>query len=104
MLLAERKQFGELRDRIEFVRYYRKEHLKGAENTQMNRFFRMLELIEKHDLNYNMIVKNSHKFIDEIKHSEDTEAIQGEQILPFTWIWNRLMEHLREYRPLKRIT
>ncbi len=100
LLLAERKQFGELRDRIDFIRGYRKRHLKGSENSQMNRLFRMLQLIETCDLHYIKIVRKSRALLDELKKSEETEPIQGEQILPATWIWNRLMEHLREYHPV----
>ena len=100
LLLAERKQFGELRDRIDFIRGYRKRHLKGSENSQMNRLFRMLKLIETCDLHYIKIVRKSRALLDELKKSEETEPIQGEQILPATWIWNRLMEHLREYHPV----
>ena len=100
LLLAERKQFGELRDRIEFIRGYRKRHLKGAENSQMNRFFKMLELIETCDLNYIKIVRKSRTLLEELKQSEANEPIQGEQILPATWIWNYLMEQLREYHPV----
>ncbi len=100
LLLSERKQFGELRDRIEFLRGYRKRHLKGLERSQMNRLFKMLELIETCDLNYIKIVRKSREMLEELKMSEVNEPIQGEQILPLTWIWNRLMEQLSEYRPV----
>jgi hypothetical protein len=100
LLLAERKQFGELRDRIEFIRGYRKRHLKGPDNSQMNRFFKMLELIETCDLNYSKIVRKSRVLLEELKKSEECEPIQGEQILPLSWIWNRLMECIHEYHPI----
>lgn len=100
LLLADRKQFGELRDRIDFIRGYRKRHLKGLENSQSNHFFRMLELIETCDLNYNKIVRKTKPMLDTLTQSELHEPIQGEQLLPYTWIWNRLMEQIREYRPL----
>jgi hypothetical protein len=104
LLLAERKQFGELRDRIEFIRGYRKPHLKGPENSQMNRLFRMLELIETCDLHYIKILRRSRALLEDLKKAEESEPIQGEQILPATWIWNRLMEQLREYRPVNART
>jgi hypothetical protein len=66
----------------------------------MNRFFKMLELIETCDLNYIKIVRRSRALLEELKRSEESEPIQGEQILPATWIWNRLMEHLHEYHPV----
>lgn len=100
LLLAKRGQFGELRDRIDFIRGYRKRHLKGAENSQANRFFKLLELIESCDLNYHKIVRKARVLIEELNQSEMNEPIQGEQILLYTWVWNRLMEYLREYRPL----
>lgn len=100
LLLAKRGQFGELRDRIEFIRGYRKRHLKGTQNSQANRFFKMLELIETCDLDYNKLVRKSRTLLEELKQSEENEPIQGEQVLAYSWIWNRLMEYLREYHPL----
>jgi hypothetical protein len=100
LLLTQRKEFGNLRDRLEFVKGYRKRYLKGPENSQSSYFLRMMNLIETHDLNYKRITRSASKMLVELKRIEEEEVIQGERILPYSWIWNYLMMSLREYHPL----
>ena len=33
----------------------------------------------------------------ELRRIEREEPIQGEQILPYTWVWNMLMNRLKDY-------
>jgi hypothetical protein len=100
LLLVERKQFAELRDRTEFIKGYRKRFLKGTQSSHVAHFFAMLGLIETCDLNYKKISRRSNKLLMELRRMESEEPIQGQSILPYSWIWERLMDRLREYHPL----
>ncbi len=97
LLLAERKQFNLLRERMEFIKGYRKRFLKGPESSHASHLFAMLAAIETCDLNYRKVVSRTAKQLAELQRMETEEPIQGEQILPYTWIWARILEKLGEY-------
>ena len=100
LLLARREQFAEMRDRMEFIKGYRKRHLKGPENTHAAHFFTMLALIDTCDLNYRKIVSRSANLLRELKRMESEESIQGELILPYSYMWQQILEALQAYHHL----
>jgi hypothetical protein len=97
LLLAHQGKFGDVRDRIEFVKGYKRRHLRGAENSHAAHFFRMLSLIETCDLNYKKISRTASKSRIELARIEKERPFQGEQVLPYSWCWEYLMAKLREY-------
>jgi len=100
LLLAHQGKFGDVRDRIEFVKGYKRRHLRGAENSHAAHFFRMLNLIETCDLNYKKISRTASKPRIELARIEKERPFQGEQVLPYSWSWEFLMSRLKEYRPV----
>jgi hypothetical protein len=100
MLIADRMDFAQLRDRAEFLKGYRKRFLRGRENSHAAHFFGMLGMIETCDLDYKKIVSRTSKLRVELLRIEKEDAIQGELILPYSWIWERLMERLQKYHHL----
>lgn len=100
LLMAERGQFADLGDRAEFIRGYRKRFLRGSEHSHAAHFFKMLASIELSDMSLKKLDKRSRALYLELMRIEREEPIQGEVILPYTWVWNRLRELLREYHPL----
>jgi hypothetical protein len=100
LLLAERGQFADLVDRVDFIRGYRKRFLRGAQHSHASLFFKMTALIELADLDVKRLDKKARSLYLELLRTEREEPIQGEVILPYSWIWNRLRSLLREYHPL----
>ena len=103
LLLAQRKQFSDLRDRLEFVKGYRKRHLKGEQNSHAAHFFAMLGSIEAQDLNFKMLRRKSTKMLVTLREME-TEPLQGEVLLPYSFVWQRLMDALEDYDVLHHRT
>jgi hypothetical protein len=100
LLLADRSLFRELLDRSEFIHGYKKRFLKGSNHTHAFLFFGMIGSLQTCDLNYKKIRRQTSKAYIELQRIEREEAIQGEVILPYSWIWERIMDRLREYVPL----
>jgi hypothetical protein len=106
LLLLENNEFGEIIGRMDALRTYRTRYLRAGSNKQSALFFRMLQIMETNNFSYEMTKQKSARYFEKMKSTaaEYSEIQDGLQVLPFDWLWNKILEMLRQKEEQKIIT
>jgi hypothetical protein len=101
LLLLERGDLDAITQRMEALNSYRSRYLRPKTNPQSSLFFRLLSIMVKEDFDYERVVVKGKKHYMAMKSlpSAYSEVHEGVQILSYPWLWERVMDHLRERTP-----
>jgi hypothetical protein len=105
LVLLENNEFGEIIGRMDALRTYRTRYLRSNSNKQSALFFRMLQIMETNSFSYELTKQKSQKYFDRMKSTsaEFSEIQDGLQVLPFDWLWNKILEMLKQKEEQKII-
>jgi hypothetical protein len=98
IILLEQNDFDSIIDRMDALRTYRQRYLSSGGNNQSALFFKMLMIMEKSFFTYEDTKVKSQKYYDQMIELESSsgETQEGMRILPFDWLWNRILEMLKQ--------
>lgn len=99
LYLLEIGDFNGIIDRMEALKLYRARYLKTAQFPKTAAFFKLLSIMENNSFSYKLVKEKSEKTYEQlIASSENQEEInEGLQILPYDWLWQKILERLKEY-------
>jgi len=102
IMLLEQNDFDSIIDRMDALRTYRQRYLGSSANKQSALFFKMLMVMEKSSFTYEETKTKAQKYYDKMLElgSNSDETQEGLQILPFEWLWNRILDMLKEKEKL----
>jgi hypothetical protein len=105
LILLENNEFAEIINRMEALRTYRTRYLRAGSNKQSALFFRMLQLMETNSFSYEKTKQKSQKYFEKMKSiaADFSEIQDGLQVLPFDWMWMKILEMLKQKEEQKII-
>lgn len=98
IVLLEQNNFDGIISRMDALRTYRQRYLGSTTNKQSALFFKMLMVMEKSFFTYEETKTKAQKYYDKMLEigSNSDETQEGLQILPFEWLWNQILDMLKE--------
>ncbi len=98
LYLLDNNDFGDIIGRMDALRTYRTRYLRVTSNKQSTLFFRMLQIMETNNFSYEITKQKSQKYYDKMvsMNAEYTEIQDGLQVLPFDWLWRKILEMLKQ--------
>jgi hypothetical protein len=105
LMLLDSNDFGGIIGRMDALRTYRTRYLRASSNKQSALFFRMLQIMETNSFSYELTKQKSQKYFDWMQSTaaEFSEIQDGLQVLPFDWLWNKILEMLKQKEEQKII-
>lgn len=99
LYLLEIEDFNGIIDRMEALRLYRARYLKAAQFPKTASFFKLLQIMENNSFSYRLVKEKGEKEYQKLLEStENQEEInEGLQILPYDWLWQKILDRLKEY-------
>lgn len=99
LYLLEIGDFNGIIDRMEALRLYRARYLKAAQFPKTASFFKLLQIMENNSFSYKLVKEKGEKEYEKlIASTENQEEInEGLQILPYDWLWLKILDRLKEY-------
>lgn len=96
--LLDAGRLDEIIERMEALRTYRSRYLRARGNRQSALFFRLLQVMESSGFSYEVTSQKANKTFKKLKATtaDYTEIHEGIQILPYEWLWERVLERLKE--------
>jgi len=93
LLLLSIHDYESIVKRIEALRVYMYRYLNTPGNRQSALFFKLLLLLEKESFNATEAAIKAAPMVEQLRltHS-DIPALEGFQILPYEWLWNKILE------------
>jgi hypothetical protein len=96
LFLLDQQDFDGIINRVEALKTYRSRYLRSSGQRQSALFFRMLQVMVQKSFKRAEVEKAASKALIDLNFStaqyeEITEALQ---ILPFDWVWKRMLEKL----------
>jgi hypothetical protein len=90
---------------MDALRTYRTRYLRTNSNKQSALFFKMLQMMETSNFSYEVTLQKSAKYFERMKTTaaEYSEIQDGLQVLPFDWLWNKILEMLKQKEEQKII-
>jgi hypothetical protein len=98
LLLLENNEFGKLISSMDALRTYRTRYLRAGSNKKSAIFFRMLQIMETNHFSYELTKEKSQQYFDKMQSigADFSEIQDGIQILPFDWLWKKILEMLKQ--------
>jgi hypothetical protein len=98
LLLLENNQFGEIINRMDALRTYRSRYLRAGSNKKSALFFKMLQIMETNHFSYELTNTKSRKYFEKMQTiaADFSEMQDGLQVLPFDWVWNKILNMLSQ--------
>lgn len=92
-------------DRMEAIKTYRSRYLRVSSNRQSALFFKLLLIMESSNFDYEQTRKKSAKYFARLKQltADYTEVQDSLQILPFDWLWQQVLEKLKNFEVGKQL-
>src|SRR6185436_11774755 len=105
LVLLENNEFGEIINRMDALRTYRTRYLRAGSNKQSALFFRMLQIMETNSFSFEKTKQKSQKYFERMKSiaADSSEIQDGLQVLPFDWMWMKILEMLKQKEEQKII-
>jgi hypothetical protein len=96
--------YDKIDDLIEPLQIYRTRYIKASNTEQSTIFFRLLKIMVKYSYEYKRCLRMGSKLHEELKtgHFENVDPNQEIQILPYAWLWEWMLERMKERSPLSR--
>jgi hypothetical protein len=98
LYLLDNNDFGNIIGRMDALRTYRTRYLRATSNKQSALFFRMLQIMETNHFSYEVTKQKAQRYYDKMigMSAEYTEIQDGLQVLPFDWLWRKILEMLKQ--------
>jgi hypothetical protein len=99
LYMLESGDFNGIIDRMDALRTYRSRYLRGKTNRRSALFFRMLTVMENNSFNYTLTRQKTERLYKQLKATalETPESNEEIQIIPYEWLWDRVLAKLEEY-------
>jgi hypothetical protein len=99
LYLLEIGDFNGIIDRMEALRLYRARYLKASQFPKTASFFKLLQIMENNSFSYKMVKEKGEKEYQKLLESNENqeEINEGLQILPYDWLWLKILDRLKEY-------
>lgn len=99
LYMLEAGDFSGIIDRMDALRTYRSRYLRGKSNRRSALFFRLLTVMENNSFNYTLTKQKSERIYKQLRSTaiEAPETNEEIQIIPYEWLWERVLTKLREY-------
>ncbi len=90
--------YDKIDDLIEPLQVYRTRYIKASNTEQSTIFFRLLKIMVKYSYEYKRCLRMGSKLHEELKngHFENVDPNQEIQILPYAWLWEWMLERMKE--------
>ena len=98
LYLLDNNDFGDIIGRMDALRTYRTRYLRATSNKQSALFFRMLQIMETNNFSYEITKQKAQRYYDKMvsMNAEYTEIQDGLQVLPFDWLWRKILDMLKQ--------
>ncbi len=98
LYLLDNNDFSNIISRMDALRTYRTRYLRVSSNKQSALFFKMLQIMETNSFSYEITKQKAQKYYDRILSTtaESSEIQDGPQVLPFDWLWRKILEMLKQ--------
>lgn len=94
LVLLDKRKWRQVFERLEALEAYRTRHLENK-NRQADCFIRLLVILERSGFDYAKAKEMAIPVERELRQAVDSSAaLEGLQILPFEWLWNKVLETL----------
>jgi hypothetical protein len=99
LYLLENDDFTGVINRMQALRTYRSRYLQMHSNRQSAFFFKLLLIMESTSFSYTATKIKGEKYFSQLQTStpDYNEIFEAIQILPFDWLWLRVLEKLERY-------
>lgn len=99
LYMLEMGDFNGIIDRMDALRTYRSRYLRGKANRRSALFFRLLTIMENNSFNYTLTEQKSERVFKQLQSTaiEAPETNEEIQIIPYEWLWERVLVKLKEY-------
>lgn len=99
LYLLETEDFDGIISRMEALKTYRSRYLRMSTNRHSALFFKLLLIMESNSFDYRLTKMKAQKYYERLIAStaDYAEVSEGLQILPFDWLWQRILDRLRAY-------
>lgn len=95
LYLIEARRWKEVYERVESLNAYRRRHLRGR-SRQLDLFLQMISSLEVAEFKYELIKPKTAALEEKLRHySTTSQKLEGTQVLPYEWLWTRVLESLR---------
>jgi tetratricopeptide (TPR) repeat protein len=100
LYLLDQHDLAGIMDRMEALKAYRTRYLKMNTNRQSALFFKLLLIMETNSFDYQLTRNKSEKYYKQLLNTTPNsgEFMECLQVLPFDWLWPRVLEKLKEIR------
>jgi hypothetical protein len=96
--------YDKIDDLIEPMQNYRTRYIKASTTEQSTIFFRLIKIMVKYSFDYKRCLRVGSKLHEQLKHDTfvNVDASQEVQILPYGWLWDWMLERMKE-RQTRRV-
>ncbi len=93
--------YGQIDDLIEPMQNYRTRHITASSTEQSTIFFRLIKIMVKYSFEYKRCLRMGSKLHEQLKNDTflNVDPSQEVQILPYAWLWDWMLERMKERSP-----
>ncbi len=93
--------YDKIDDLIEPIQNYRTRHIKASYTEQSTLFFRLIKIMVKYSFEYKRCLRVGSKLHEQLKNGSflNVDPNQEIQILPYAWLWDWMLERMKERSP-----
>jgi hypothetical protein len=95
--LVESRKYDDADRAVEALDDYRRRHIQANKTPRTSLFMQLLRMMEKYSYSYKFCLANGKKTYERLK-TEKFEVVdldQEIQVLPYPWLWDRLLERMK---------
>jgi hypothetical protein len=99
LYLLEDGKFAEIFDRMESLMQYRARYLVAKVTRASSLFLKLLKIMENNSFAYERTKRQGARYYHQLK-TETFDVVDSEQelqVLPYTWLWDRILERLEQF-------
>ncbi len=96
--MLETRNYNGVMDRMEALGTYRSRYLQASMTQASSLFFKLLRIMENNSFNYKLARDKGRRFYNQLcnEHFEIVDVEQELQVLPYEWLWERVLDKLKE--------
>jgi|GEM_PF-2539057 len=95
--LVESRKYDDADRAVEALDDYRRRHIQANKTPRTSLFMQLLRMMEKYSYSYKFCLANGKKTYERLKTEkfEIVDLDQEIQVLPYPWLWDRLLERMK---------
>jgi tetratricopeptide (TPR) repeat protein len=98
LILLDQGRLREVVNRTDALKVYRSRYFRSGTGTQVVPFLKLIQILENSSFDPRKAMKKGAKLLMELDATND-EVLDGIQILPYRWIWDRVLSSLKGHKP-----